>query len=265
MSPVQHIQNALDAEVKNLLQKHHVVVRGTVTSTTAVLIGNFIVSKSTLSPFLKRLGYSRNKRVTGVGRLYFKVNNFAEIILAIYYLYLLAPHIFIRLAKDPFAVIEGMVKDKISIPYPMTCYLEFRNKLYHKRCMSMGTSNANAAYATRDYLWINKLKASTAAQVIQSGEEMKINPAVICIALLEREMQDTRDFKEFIDSNLSRIQKAFITFHYIRAMLTRVSNYNTVRDVLGFSHADVNAMATEYQDNIARLLDNMKNGEFITI
>lgn len=270
MNPAQQKQRLLKAEVNALLKKNRVVVRETIPSTTAVLVGNFIVSKSIISPFLKRLGYERNKKVTGVGRLYFKVNNFVEIILALYYLYILAPKLFKKIAKDPFAVIDGIVKNKISISSPMTSYLEFRNMLYHKRLMSMGESDYNKNYVVRDRLWIKDVKVNTARQLIASGEASRVNPAIVCIALIEHDLHNNLDFELYRDRNAAVIHKAFIQHHYIRSMLSRISckftdRYDELVDILGFTHADINAMATEYQDSISRLLDNMKRGEFLNI
>lgn len=270
MNPAQQKQKLLNAEVRSLLKKNRVVVREKIPSTTAVLVGNFIVSKSIVSPFLKRLGYERNKKVTGIGRLYFKVNNFVEIILAIYYLYILAPKVFRKMGKDPFSVIDGIVKNKISISSPMTCYLEFRNLLYNKRIMSMGESSWNKPYMTRDLVWLNSVNASTARQVIISGEASRVSPAVVCVALVEHDLYDDIDFTLYRDRNMAAIQKAFIQHHYIRSFMSRISNkftdrYELLAQLLGFTHADINSMATEYQDSISRLLTNMKRGEFLNI
>lgn len=269
MTPVQNIQRALDAEVNTLLEKHRVLVLEKIPSTTAVLVGNFIISKSILSPFLKRLGYARGKKPTGVGRLYFKVNNFAEILLSIYYLYILAPKVFKKVAPTPILAIEGIVKNVISISCPVTHYLEFRHKLFLKRCISMGVGQYDLR-KTVDSAWINTVKDTCGKTIITSGEAMGVSPAVICIALLEHTDCKDIDFYAYKAANEAIIQKEFITRHYVRSLLGRVTrrfskNYDILRDLIGFTHADINNMATEYQDNIERILDNTRNGLFIDI
>lgn len=240
---------------------------GKIPSTTAVIVGNFIVSKSILSPYLKRLGYKRNKKVTGIGRLYFKVNNFAEIILAIYYLHILSPKNLKKIARDPMSWVDGIVRDRIAISSAMTCYLEFRNELYRRRCISLGVSDYDRSASLRDTVWLNTLSAdSNATQIIMSGEELGIPPSIICIALLEHNLQQDINFILYRDRNLARVQKDFVSHHYIRSALSRIPDrYKEMEEVFGFTHADVNAMATEYQDHIQLILERTRNGEFLNI
>lgn len=137
----------------------------------------------------------------------------------------------------------------------------------------MGISKYDALEERRDTLWISKVasdKSITSEQLIIDGEAAGVSPSIICIALIEHNKEREVDFKLYKEKNLAVIQKLFITHHYIRAMLSRVikkfsNNYTELSALLGFTHADINAMATEYQDTITNTLEAMHDGKFIDI
>lgn len=262
------LQKDLDAEVKSLL-KTRVVAPRQMNSAAATYIGNFLVCKSCIKDFLQQLGYKRGFKVVALGRLYTSVTNFAEIILAIYYLSKLDKKTFRSLGSSAQEVIDRLGV-RFPLYYPVEAYIKFRTRLFGKRQSSMGVVT-DSIKQEKDKVWLNavtrnKTLLKNCKEIIKYGTKFKISKAVIAIAVISNGHEASEDFVQYRKTAEYMITKDFVENHYIRSFLSKLEcTPEHVSEVLGYNHADLNAMATAYQDDIERILNDTRQGRLFNV
>lgn len=262
------LQKKLNAEINTLRKSFRVVALSKMNSATAAYFGNFLVCKSCIKEYLQALGYFRGFKVVTLGRLYFHVTNFVEIIFSIYYLKKFDKKTFYQLGRTPQDIIKKL-GNKFKYYYPVEKYINFRHRLYIKRQKSMGFME-DTVQEQRERIWLdtmlNNKTLLTCEQIIQHGKTLKLSPAVIIIANIAAGNESNALFVDFKKEKEYTIVKDFIEHHYIRSFLSLLDcSPSHLSSVLGYNHADLNAMATSFQDDIERILYDTKIGRLINV
>lgn len=229
-----------------------------------MFLGDYIVRKSPLAPFFRGMGYVRGTR--SIARLFFKMDDFAENIACLYYLKKFYKE---HLPQD-INILNSLDNPKSGISRNIIkeLYFEMRGVLYYRLSVSMGNKMDPAAFTKKtSWLFQNSFIPVSVDYLLTDAKRCGISPAVIFIAAVKLNLHTTQQMQAFFSTYSESIQQEFLQDFTTRSLLNAFADRykddpDQMRDIFGYTFADIQIMATVYQDELKNYLNMMKTYEF---